>query len=118
MKFQASERRVRRSPRLLWRTPVFVIWEPQAGLKVREPSETEVVNAHGALLRLMTKLPLGESLHLLNPQSQESVAARVVWRDKESGSDLRAGVELEAPSQTFWGIYVPVQGRDPGPSGR
>jgi len=107
-KAQAPQREPRRSPRFLWRTPVFVIWEPQAGMKVREPAETEIVNAHGALLRLSTGLPLGKPLALLNPDSQESIPARVVWRDPEHGNDLRAGVELETPNQTFWGIYIPL----------
>lgn len=108
---QTTGRKQRRSQRVLWRTPMFVIWEAQAGLKVREQAETEIVNAHGALLRLQTTRLAKKSLSLLNPQTHESQVARVVWHDTGSVQEVRVGVELAAPSETFWGIYTPVPGQ-------
>lgn len=108
MQAQVRERQERRSPRILWRTPVFVIWEAQAGMKVREQAETEIVNAHGALLRLQGPLPSGKALQLLNPQNHQSLAARVVWRDPGPGEETRMGVELSPPSETFWGLYLRI----------
>lgn len=108
MQTQSPEKQQRRSPRVLWRTPVFVIWEPQAGFKVREQAETEIVNAHGALLRLRDALPSCKAVELLNPQSHQSLVARVVWRDPGVGDEVRMGVELRAPSETFWGLYLPI----------
>ncbi len=102
-----SERR--RSARVLWRTPVFVVWEPRRGLKLREQAETEVVNAHGALLRLNSAIPSGRSLQLLDPRSQECKAARVVWSNSQPGHRGAAAVELCSPSESFWGIYIPIQ---------
>lgn len=99
----------RRSSRVLWRSPVIVVWAAQGGLKVREHAETEVVNAHGALLRLETALRSGKRIELLDPRSNEFMTARVVWSRREVGSTARAGVELSIPSETFWGIYTPIQ---------
>lgn len=106
----------RRSSRILWRTPVIVIWPAQKGLKVREYAETEVVNAHGALLRLDTPLHPGKLVELLDPRSNESKTARIVWSHKETDNTARAGVELRSPSETFWGIYIPIQAAVTGAS--
>lgn len=108
MRPQGPERQERRSPRILWRTPVFVIWEAQVGVKVREQAETEIINAHGALLRLRGPVPSGKALELLNPQNHQSLPARVVWRDPAVGEEARMGVELSVPSETFWGLYLPT----------
>jgi len=88
---------------------VLVIWEAGWGLKVRDQAETEVVNAHGALLRLDTALPAGKQIELLEPRSNESKSARVVWSRRELGGVAQAGVELIMPSETFWGIYIPIE---------
>ena len=97
----------RRSRRLRWRTSILVHWMDPNGVKVREHAKTEVVNAHGALLRLKTLLPLGKPLELIQPRSKQIQAARVVWTQKDAGQQARAGVELSTPSQNFWGIYIP-----------
>lgn len=91
----------------MWRTPVIVEWMGGKGLKVRAKADTEIVNAHGGLLRLDTFLPVGTPVELHQPKSNEVQIARVVWSVKETGNTARAGVELSAPSQTFWGIYIP-----------
>lgn len=100
--------RKRRSPRVSWCAPVVVTWEAGGGLKVREKAETEVVNAHGALLRLGTMLPQGRRVDLFDPRSNRSMRARVVCSGPSLGPPVRAGVELNTPSETFWGIYIPV----------
>lgn len=105
MRGEATEE-TRRSPRVFWQTPVIVIWAAQGGLIVREYAETEMVNAHGALLRLETAHRSGKHIDLLDPRSKESKAARVVWSRKETANTARAGVELDTPSETFWGIVV------------
>jgi hypothetical protein len=97
----------RRSPRFLWRTPLLVSWGGPGGLKVREHAETEIVNAHGGLLRLDTLLPIGAHLDLIHPQTNDHQTARVVWGRKGADGKARAGIELGSPSSTFWGIYIP-----------
>ncbi len=98
----------RRSSRILWRRPVVVIWAAEGEVKQRAHAETEVVNAHGALLRLDTPLPSGKQVELLDPRSNESEAARVVWSRRVTSTTARAGVELNAPSEMFWGINTAI----------
>ncbi len=98
----------RRSPRILWRTPVLINWATQEGGQLRERAETEIVNAHGGLLRLATQLPCGQRVDLLDPNSGDICSARVVWSRQEEKNLARAGVELIPPSETFWGIRIPI----------
>jgi len=98
----------RRSSRILWRRPVVVIWAAEGEVKQRAHAETEVVNAHGALLRLDTPLPSGKQVELLDPRSNESEAARVVWSRRVMSTTARAGVKLNAPSEMFWGINTAI----------
>lgn len=72
-------------------------------LTVREEGETEVVNAHGALIKLSTHLRLGDTITLLHPQGSPMKLARVV-NDMGPGPDgrVRLGVELDTPSLEFW----------------
>ncbi len=98
----------RRSSRILWRRPVVVIWAAGGEVKQRAHAETEVVNAHGALLRLDTPLPSEKQVELLDPRSNESEAARVVWSRRVTPTTTRAGVELNAPSEMFWGIKTAI----------
>ena len=100
--------KTRRSSRVLWRTPVILIWVSPGGVKVREHAETEVVNAHGALLRLETPRHAGKQIQLLDPRTNESRAARVVWSRGDAGNTAHAGVELNIPSENFWGLYIPI----------
>jgi len=100
----------RRSPRILWRTSILVNWLGDGGLTVREQAETEIVNAHGALLRLPAALERGQAVELLHPTSNESQNARVVWTQESAGGWVSAGVELKEPSATFWGINIPIRG--------
>jgi hypothetical protein len=103
-----SELNSRRSSRILWRTAVIVIWTEQAGLKVREHAQTEVVSAHGALLRLESPLHSGKRVDLLDPRTNECRAARVVWSRRDVGQEAHAGIELTTPSENFWGLHIPI----------
>ncbi|MBI4462228.1 MAG: hypothetical protein HY653_04910 [Acidobacteria bacterium] len=93
----------RRSPRSLWRIPFIAIWTPGKTLTVREQGETEVVNAHGALIKLSTRLRLGDEITLSRPGRSLTKLARVV-SDQGLGPDgkARLGVELDTPSLEFW----------------
>ncbi len=98
----------RRSQRVPWRTPIIVNTWLQEGLNVREQAETEVVNAHGALLRLSSLLPVSKPIELLHPQTNKLSTARVVWADTRTEGKARVGVELTEPSETFWGVHIPA----------
>lgn len=108
----APRRRQRRSPRLLWRTKVFVAWEDSEGLYNRQPAETEIVNAHGGLIRLNAPLPPQQHLQIIRPQNNESIEARVVWHEElVGGAEVRLGIELDRPNANFWGVRIPGRSR-------
>lgn len=98
----------RRSPRVLLVIPVEVTWTSSSGVRVQEHAETEVVNAHGALLRMKARLARGMQLELSRPRTHEKTQARVVFTtDPDQDGLCRAGVELAAPSEKFWGVTLP-----------
>lgn len=93
----------RRSPRIKWRIPFVATWASGKTLTVREQGETEVINAHGALIRLATHLRRGSQITLLRPGTNLSKPARVVGDVGPAGDGrVRLGVELEIPSHNFW----------------
>lgn len=99
----------RRSQRVLLVIPVEVAWSTREGLRVQEHAETEVVNAHGALLRMKTLLPISEEVELIRPRTSQLTRARVVWAGDVAEEDemTRVAVELAVPSETFWGVSIP-----------
>ncbi len=99
----------RRSQRILWRAPILITWTDPSGRPRSQAGETEIVNAHGALIRLPATLPVAEYLQVVHARTNESSWARVVWRDPmSSGAGVHVGIELEQPNEDFWGIHIPV----------
>lgn len=100
----------RRSQRVLLVIPLEVAWTSSSGVRVLEHAETEIVNAHGGLLRAKAKLARGTQVELSRPKTQEKIQARVVFMGQE-GSDgfWRLGVEFTAPNEKFWGVTMPQE---------
>ncbi len=93
----------RRSPRFSAVTPVDVEWRRHDGLRVRESAETEVVSAHGGLLRLKAQIQPQTQIILRELTSHETLPARVIWVIPAGQDGLpRIAVELSTPSETFW----------------
>lgn len=91
--------------------PVEVIWTSSDGEYIQEQAHTEVVNAHGCLLRMTTDnfIPLG--LEVNNPQTRETAEARVVcFRGAREGA-VKFAVELRSANQALWGLSIPPAGR-------
>lgn len=97
----------RRSQRALLRIPITVSWTPPAGqATVRESTQTEVVSAHGALIRLRQALARDTRLEIIHQRTQQLAFGRVVWVGQPDTADepYPVGVELSVPSQQFWGV--------------
>jgi hypothetical protein len=95
----------RRSPRVAAVKRVDVEWRRKDGLRVRESAETEVVSAHGALLRLGVQIRPQTELILKELTTHQSVPARVVRVSPPAPDGIaRLAVELATPSETFWGL--------------
>ena len=105
----ASQVERRRSQRLHLAVPVEVAWTGEDGTHISEPAETEILNAHGALLRMKPRLPIAIGIHLTSPRTGSSTQARVVgFCEPTSKGLLGIAVELAAPNQAFWGVSFPL----------
>jgi PilZ domain len=106
--------RERRSSRLFKRVRVLVIGKDKTGRRFREPCETVIVSAHGALLCVPRPLELDAMLTLTNPFTSEEQECRVAYLGDESGKGQRVGVEFLTPAPHFWGIeFSPSDGAPP-----
>lgn len=106
-------REKRRSQRVLLVIPVEVSWTSSDGEYIQEQAHTEVVNAHGCLLRMTTDKFIPLALEVNNPQTRAAAKARVVcFRGAREGA-VEFAVELHSPNQTLWGISIPPAERSP-----
>lgn len=107
MEVQPREER-RRSQRVLLVVPVQVVWKSDDGVEVKENAETEVVSAHGALLRMKAPITLAREVQIIRASQRLSASARVVGMYPARADGLvRVAVELGVPSETFWGVTIP-----------
>jgi hypothetical protein len=97
----------RRSYRVLLRVPIVVMGETQQHTPFSEPTITLVVNAHGALIELATKVAQSQTLSIANLSSGEEVACRVVHSGTTKEGKAEIAVEFLAPSPLFWKIAFP-----------
>ena len=98
----------RRSTRVLVHIPLIVSGVNSHGQTVTAAGETEIVNKHGAKIRVLEWLEKGMRLQVTLPTRKMSRSATVVWVDERdrTEAELEFGVELES-AENFWGIYFP-----------
>ena len=68
----------------------------------QEETVTVSVSAHGALVELATKVTLGQTLFLKNPQTQDEAEAWVTRLGFPRGTWTQVGVEFVRPDEDFW----------------
>ncbi|MGH9804648.1 MAG: hypothetical protein ACRD4D_05710 [Candidatus Acidiferrales bacterium] len=99
---------LRRSQRVLMAIPVHVAWSGRSGDRVEEEAVTEIVNAHGALLRMKAPVALGTEVEVTHGHTKKTSKGVVVYAEEpEKGKRVGVGLELEASSHQFWGISIP-----------
>jgi len=98
----------RRSPRVVATVTLQVKWTTSEGFRVTTLAQTNVFNAHGALLNIKSPLAIPRQIEVSRPDLSETVPARVVDTGKFSPNvPTRVAVELAHPSETLWGISIP-----------
>ena len=97
-----SERR--RSERLLLDAALVVRGESEESKPFQEKTFTISVSAHGTLLVLATKVRLGQTLLLSNPQTQDEVVGRVVRFSIPHGGLAQVGIDFAQPAPEFWPV--------------
>ena len=97
----------RRSERVVLRMAVLVVAEDEERKQIQERAETQVVNAHGGLLRLTHHLHIGQPFYLNNPQNGEEVSCRVVRIEEDGLHAFKVAFEFDRPAPHFWPVSFP-----------
>jgi hypothetical protein len=92
----------RRSERLIVDVPLIIRGEAADKKRFQEEQFTLVVNAHGALLMLETKVTLGQKLLLRNPKNWHECEAKVVYIGPPFAGSTPVGIELDRSVPEFW----------------
>jgi hypothetical protein len=93
--------------------PVQVRWTTVEGFQAAALATTSVFNAHGALLSIKSPIALPFEVELTRTGRAEAIPARVIDAGAFSPNiPARVAIELDAPTDTFWGVPVPPLSRD------
>jgi len=92
---------------------VTVIADDTARNSRREEALTQVVNAHGGLLKMKMDVQLGQPMLLVNPKNQAEQRCRVVRVDDSASDYFSVAFEFDEPNPKFWPIVFPPSDWNP-----
>jgi hypothetical protein len=92
----------RRAERVPLSVTVFVYGRGERNEPFHEETNSLVVNAHGALLLLSSKVKFGQELWLTNPGTRDERACHVVRVGKKTWKRVEVAVAFAEASPTFW----------------
>ncbi len=99
----------RRSERVMLRMKVLVNAESIERKRQQEEAMTQVVNAHGGLMRMRMELHVGQPMLLVNPQNKVEQNCRVVRIDDTADGDFAVAFEFDKPNPQFWPVVFPPE---------
>ena len=99
----------RRSERVMLRVRITVVAEDTERKRQRLEAMTQVVNAHGGLMRVRMELHVGQPMLLENPQNNAEQACRVVRVDDTVDRDFAVAFEFDTPNPKFWPVVFPPE---------
>jgi hypothetical protein len=102
----------RRSLRVNITMPILVRGKV-GGQNFEEDSSTVSVNAHGGMIRLVTKVVRMQQISLINPKTTEEMPCTVTFLGQKENGRTEVGVEFVEPSPLFWRIAFPPEDWDP-----
>lgn len=97
----------RRSERVMLQMKVTVIAEDVQHKPRREEAVTQVVNAHGGLLKMRLDVFVGQPMRLLNPHNKIEQNCRVVRVDETATEFFSVAFEFDHPNPKFWPVVFP-----------
>jgi hypothetical protein len=97
----------RRSERVVLQMKVTVIADDTERHSRREEAMTQVVNAHGGLLKMKMDVHVGQPMLLVNPKNQEEQKCLVVRVDDTASEYFSVAFEFDAPNPKFWPVVFP-----------
>jgi hypothetical protein len=99
----------RRSERVMLRMRLTVIAEDTERKRQQVEALTQVVNAHGGLMKIQMELHVGQSMLLVNPQNKVEQRCRVVRVDDTAEGDFAVAFEFDTPNPKFWPVVFPPE---------
>jgi hypothetical protein len=113
---QKSENKIeferRRAARIPLTVPVFVYGHGPRNEPFHEETTSLVVNSHGALLILSSKVKRGQQLWLTNPATRHEQACHVVHTAKKVRRRSEVAIAFTEPAPAFW---IPAETPDSRP---
>jgi len=91
------------------RMRLTVIAEDTARKQQQVEGMTQVVNAHGGLMRIQMELHVGQPMLLVNPQNRVEQKCRVVRIEDTPEGDFAVAFEFDTPNPKFWPIVFPPE---------
>jgi len=99
----------RRSERVMLRMRLLVIAEDTERKRQEIEGLTQVVNAHGGLMKFPLYLHVGQPLQLINPQNKVEQSSRVVRVEDTAAGDYSIAFEFDKPNPKFWPVVFPPE---------
>ncbi len=99
----------RRSERVMLQMRITVIAEDINRKRQREEALTQVVNAHGGLMKINMELHVGQPMLLVNPQNKVEQGCRVVRVEDNAQGNFSVAFEFDKPNPKFWPIVFPPE---------
>ena len=96
----------RRSERVVLVVPIMVSVFLADGRTAMEEAKSQVVNAHGGLLKGKLELVAGQEILLTNPRTSAEVKSRVVRVEFKEG-DWFVAFAFERAAPNFWPVNFP-----------
>jgi hypothetical protein len=97
----------RRSERVMLQMKVTVVAEDVQHKPRQEEALTQIVNAHGGLLKLKMDVHVGQPMRLVNPQNGLEQNCRVVRVDETGTEFFSVAFEFDHPNPKFWPVVFP-----------
>jgi hypothetical protein len=97
----------RRSERVMLQMKVTVIAEDIQRKSHQEEAMTQVVNAHGGLLKMKMEVHVGQPMLLVNLQKNVEQNCRVIRVEDTSTEYFSVAFEFDKPNPKFWPVVFP-----------
>lgn len=97
----------RRSERVMLQMKITVVAEDGQHKPRTEEALTQVVNAHGGLLKMKLDVFVGQPMRLLNPHNKIEQNCRVVRVDETATEFVSVAFEFDQPNPKFWPVVFP-----------
>jgi hypothetical protein len=106
----------RRSQRVMLSVPVTLTGRTPEG-PFSEDTQTLVINAHGALVCMKTKVAKGQKMRIRTRLSPDEQDCQVIWIGPSTEGKTQCGIEFAKPTPHFWRITFPPADWTPASAG-